>query len=93
MSKQLIIDNLRNYEGYSQAEANRLVDCFVDVLRNALRDGKNVELEGIGLLRVVTRKRRAESNLPNLGPTVVPYHKKTVKLSKGKDISYKEPKS
>lgn len=97
MNKQTIVNGLVNYNGYKEIHAKKIVDAFVGILKQALKSGKHVEMEGLGTLVIVRRKqrRREECNLPNLGPTVVksPRHEKTVKLSKGKDISYKEPKS
>jgi DNA-binding protein HU-beta len=93
MPKQLIIEKLVNYEGYSQTKAKTLVDAFIRVLKDALVSGRNVELEGIGTLVVARRpqKRRIERNLRNQVPSIftVPRQAKTVKLKSRVDLSHK----
>ena len=94
MPKQLIIETLVNYEGYTQAKAKTLVDAFIHVVRDALVAGKNIELEGIGTLTVVCRKqrRRINRNLRNVAPTIetCPKQIKTVKLRSKLDLSSKD---
>ncbi len=94
MPKQLIIEKLVNYEGYTQAKAKTLVDAFIRVAKDALVAGKNIELEGIGILIVVRRpqRRRINKNLRNVKPTIetCPKQIKTVKLRSRVDLGWKE---
>lgn len=91
MPKQLLIDALVKYEGYSEAQAQRIVNEIIGFWKQSLSAGKDVEIEGLGTLTVVRRRtrRRVERNLPNLGPTVltVNRHPKTVKLRSRRDLS------
>lgn len=93
MPKQLIVNRLVNYEGYSQAKAKKMVNAVIEIWKHALSAGKDVEIEGLGTLSVVRRRqrRRIERNLPNLGPTIITVnrHTKTVKLRSRRDLSYK----
>jgi nucleoid DNA-binding protein len=72
MPKQLLVDKLVNYEGYSQVEAQRVVNILIKVVKDALVSGRDVELEGIGKLVVVRRRqrRRINKNLRNVEPTI-----------------------
>jgi nucleoid DNA-binding protein len=91
MPKQLLIDALVNYEGYSQAKAKKIVNALIYIWRQALCAGNAVEIEGLGTLRVVRRqqRRRIEKNLPNLGPTIITINRqeKSVKLHSRRDLS------
>jgi nucleoid DNA-binding protein len=93
MSKQLLINNLVNYEGYSQAKAKKIVNAVIEVWKQSLSAGKDVEIDGLGTLSVVRRRqrRRIERNLRNVRPTILTVNRqpKTVKLRSRKDLTYK----
>ena|SRR5882672_9089311 len=93
MSKQLLIRNLVNYQGHSGAKAKKIVDAVINIWKQALSGGKDVEIEGLGTLTVVQRcpRRRIEKNLKNVGPTILTINRqpKTVKLRSRRDLSYK----
>lgn len=85
LGKGILVDALIKNEGYSEAKANKAVNALIDAIKKGLGSGKNVELEGIGTLRLVKRstKRQVKSNLLGVtGPSVVPYsrHAVTVRL-------------
>jgi nucleoid DNA-binding protein len=93
MSKKLLINNLVNYEGYSQAKAKKIVNAVIEIWKQSLSAGKDVEIEGLGTLSVVRRRqrRRIERNLRNVRPTILTVNRqpKTVKLRSRRDLSYK----
>ena len=93
MPKQLLIKSLVNNEGYSEAKAKKIVEAVIDIWKQALSAGKDVEIEGLGTLSVVQRRprRRIEKNLRNVVPTIVTVNRqaKSVKLRSRRDMSYK----
>jgi len=84
LGKGQFVEALHQREGYTREKANRVVNAFIQVIKNALRDGKDVELEGIGKLRIVELRtaRRISANLTGPGKTIYVFsnHKKTVRL-------------
>jgi hypothetical protein len=61
-------------------------------MKRALADGKKLDLDRLGVLSVVTRSpvRRINRNLKNISPTIETIyrrHPKTVRLTKGQDLS------
>jgi nucleoid DNA-binding protein len=94
MPKQLLVNRLVNYQGYTHSKAKSVVNAFIQAVKGALVSGKNVELEGIGTLAVVGRpqKRRIERNLKHQVVSIrtVPRQAKTVKLRSRLDLSYKD---
>jgi len=88
-----MINDLVNYQGYSEAKAKKAVNAVIDTWKHALSNGKDVEIEGLGVLTVVGRRprRTIEKNLRNVGPTVITVNRqpRTVKLRSRRDMSYK----
>lgn len=83
--KENFIRVLMNREGYSDAKASVVVDAVIQVIKEQLIKGKNVQIEGLGTLTIVTRtpRRAMEKNLKQ-GPTILTKYKQTksVKLTK-----------
>ena len=48
--------------GISYKEAQRLVDCIIDTMKDSLVRGHNVKLTGFGSLNVIQRKGRLGRN-------------------------------
>lgn len=75
-------------EGYTEKKAVRVVNAVVDIMKKALVQGKNVEIEGLGTLTIWKRKQfRQIVTVPPGGKfkkTLVTMnkHKKTVILKK-----------
>lgn len=88
--KNIIIEYLMYYEGMNQAQATKAVTAVINIIKEELRKGNNVELEGIGVLRLVdlnTRRQIKKNLLKSRGvqspePSIVPTnkYKKTVRL-------------
>ncbi len=93
-NKQTLIDRLVLYEGYTNPKALQIVNTVFDAMKRALREGRPIEIEGLGKLVVFThkQKRRVERNLKNQVDSLrtVPRKPKTVKLRSRIDLSYKE---
>ena len=81
--KALLAQRLTDQFGYSQRRAAKLVDQVVDVLKQAIKNGRDVDVEGLGILTIVKRKKghRFISNNVNGGKTVLETYKyNTVRL-------------
>ena len=94
MPKQVLVDKLVNYHGYSVIKAKEVVNTIVEIMKQTLCAGKVLELPGLGALSVVQRpqRRRVERNLRNVGPTIITVNRqsKTVKLKSRRDMTYGE---
>jgi nucleoid DNA-binding protein len=95
MSKALLIDAMVRKSGMDEKTCRRALECVLGVFKAVLKEGWQVEVEGLGMLQVVARrpsKRRIVKGLKNVSPTIVEEykHRKTVRLRKVSDISYKE---
>jgi nucleoid DNA-binding protein len=93
MPKATIIQDLCDREGYSPTLAKKIVNTFVQVIKEALAAGKDVEIDGLALCVVRRRpKCTIEKNLRNVGTTIIrrPRHMLGVKLGSRVDLSYKE---
>ena len=78
---QYLVDRL----GYSQRAAAKLVDQVLGVIKQAIKEGRDVELEGIGTLQIVDRKQRQRRQIVKgmkCGPTILTMYeqRKSVRL-------------
>ena len=91
-TKKTIIASIVRKTGVKPAEAKRAVEAVLASMKRALADGKKLDLDRLGVLSVVTRSpvRRINRNLKNISPTIETIyrrHPKTVRLTKGQDLS------
>lgn len=56
--KTPIVRKLREYHGYSERRAIKIVNQVIQCIKDALVEGKDVEIEGLGTLKVVKRKEQ-----------------------------------
>lgn len=89
--KANLVDFLIHRKGYSRKKAKRLVDSLIGIIKEKLIEGKNVELEGIGLLKVYERGpiRRIAGYVAGSKPMIKSIstkykQRKTVRLIKGR---------
>jgi len=92
-TKKSIVSAIVQKTGVKPAEAKRAVEAVLACMKGALANGKKLDLGRLGVLSVVTRSpvRRINRNLKNIGPTIETIyrrHPKTVRLTKGQDLSY-----
>jgi len=94
MTKAEIADKLYLYHGYSVRDSKVIVDQILETIKVLLAKGHAVEIEGLGILKVRSRRpyRRVNKNLKRVSPGIINMAKqtKTVSLVKRKDLSYKE---
>ena len=67
-----------------RGKAAQAVDTIIDAMKDALRDGKRIELRGFGVFQVRDRKKGVGRN-PKTGIEVAITPGKTVRFKPGKD--------
>jgi nucleoid DNA-binding protein len=90
--KKTLIAAIVASTGLKPSEAKRAVEAVLVSMKRALADGKKLDLGKLGILSVATRQplRRINRNLKNVVPTIETLHRrhpKTVRLTKGRDLS------
>lgn len=82
MSKKLFIERMKEKE-IAQAEA--VYDAMMDIITSELQEGNEVSLNGIGKLKVKTRKARKGLN-PKTGEKIQIAEKNAVTFTASKTI-------
>jgi len=91
-TKKSIVSAIVQKTGVKPVEAKRGVEAVLGSMKRALAVGKKLDLGRLGILSVAARQplRRINRNLKNVGPTIETLyrrHPKTVRLTKGQDLS------
>jgi DNA-binding protein HU-beta len=69
MNKADIIDHISGKLGTTKAEAERMVEAFIDSIVSALKKGDEVSIAGLGIFTAKTRPGRTGRN-PRTGETI-----------------------
>ncbi len=69
----------------TKVRAEEAVDCVIDALKNAMKEGERIELRGFGVFVVKPRKSGIGRN-PRTGAEVPIPPGKTVRYKPGKDV-------
>ena len=85
MIKADIVNRVARASGVSRVKAAIAVDTMLDTLKEALCDGKRIELRGFGVFQVRDRKRGIGRN-PKTGVEVEIPPGKTVRFKPGKAL-------
>ncbi|MEO6739205.1 MAG: HU family DNA-binding protein [Chthoniobacteraceae bacterium] len=72
----------------SKAAAEKAVNAVIESIAGSLRKGKNVQLVGFGIFKVVSRKPRMGVN-PKTGEKIKIKASKSVKFGVGKELKSK----
>jgi len=83
--KQDIVARVSAKMGMTKVRAEEAVDCVIDALKNAMKEGERIELRGFGVFVVKPRKSGIGRN-PRTGAEVPIPPGKTVRYKPGKDI-------
>jgi nucleoid DNA-binding protein len=91
-TKKTIVASIVQKTGVAPSTAKEALETVLDSIKRALAEGKQVDLDKLGRLSVVTRppKSRISKNLKHVGPTIDRLHQKhpkTVRLIKRQDLS------
>ncbi len=70
MTKADIVDRIATGTGLTKVDTEAVVDGFMHVVIEAMKDGKNIEIRGFGSFKVKKRKGRVARN-PRTGEQVL----------------------
>jgi len=91
--KKTIAASIAEKTGLSTNRSKKALQATLDCIKQALGDGKQVDLGKLGKLKVVSRKskRRISDNLRHVGPNIEDVHRKHPRsvrlLGRGRDLS------
>ena len=85
MIKADIVDRVAEESNIPRTKAALAVDTIFTAMKNALQDGKRIELRGFGVFQVRDRKRGVGRN-PKTGVEVAITPGKTVRFKPGKNL-------
>ncbi len=85
MIKQDIVARVSRRMDITKVRAEEAVDCVIDALKNAMKEGERIELRGFGVFVVKPRKSGIGRN-PRTGAEVPIPPGKTVRYKPGKDV-------
>lgn len=85
MIKANIVDRVSEASDVPRVKAAIAVDTILDAMKNALSEGKRIELRGFGVFQVRDRKKGVGRN-PKTGVEVAISPGKTVRFKPGKEL-------
>ncbi|MCS7149344.1 MAG: HU family DNA-binding protein [Caldimicrobium sp.] len=85
MNKADLVKKMAEMAGTTKANAEKLLDAFMDAVTEAVSKGDKVVLVGFGTFQVVKRSARNGRNPRTGAPLKIPA-KKVVKFSPGKKL-------
>lgn len=85
MIKADIINRVSEATDVPRVKAAQAVDTILQAMKNALSDGKRIELRGFGVFQVRDRKKGVGRN-PKTGVEVAITPGKTVRFKPGKEL-------
>ena len=91
MIKLDIVNHVADKTGVPKQKAEQVVDSLFNAMKDALANGKRIELRGFGVFVVKPRKRGVGRN-PRTGKEVPIPAGKTIRFKPGKELSAKAVK-
>jgi DNA-binding protein HU-beta len=85
MIKADIVMQVAEASNIPRLKAVQAVDTIIDAMKNALSDGRRIELRGFGVFQVRDRKKGVGRN-PKTGVEVAITPGRTVRFKPGKDL-------
>lgn len=85
MIKSDIVNRVADLTDVPRVKAAQAVDTIIEAMKNALCDGKRIELRGFGVFQVRDRKKGVGRN-PKTGVEVAITPGKTVRFKPGKEL-------
>jgi nucleoid DNA-binding protein len=69
MTKADLVEKIAEKTGLTRTDVAVIVDGFLDAVRDAMKEGKNIEIRGFGTFKIKARKARKARN-PRTGEEV-----------------------
>lgn len=89
MTKLEIARELAERKDMPLADAIKAVDCVIDIMKDAFKNGRNVYLRGLGSFAIKERKEKTGRN-PRTGEVIIiPAHKE-VKFNQSQSLIVKQ---
>tara|TARA_B100001964_G_C13784473_1_gene401775 strand:+ start:225 stop:542 length:318 start_codon:yes stop_codon:yes gene_type:complete len=86
LTKRQIVQSIYEGKNYKQEDIRQIVQQTLDIIRDALIDGRNIELRKFGVFEIQVRKARVGRN-PNRPETdVIIPRRAVVKFKAGKEL-------
>ena len=86
LTKRQIVQSIYEGKNYKQEDVRKIVQETLDIIRDALIDGRNIELRKFGVFEIQVRKARVGRN-PNKPETAVIIPRRAVvKFKAGKEL-------
>lgn len=85
-TKSDIIERIYENTPFELKDVRMIADIFLDEIKDALIDGKSVELRGFGTFEIRERKGRDRARNPKTGETVSVKDHAVVAFRAGKDL-------
>ena len=89
LTKKEIISLINEKSGYNQQEIRDVVQGILDIISQALLDGRNVELRNFGVFEVQVRRARVGRNPNNPEKDVIIPQRPVIKFKTGKEFKEK----
>ncbi|MDR0511719.1 MAG: integration host factor subunit beta [Treponema sp.] len=86
ITKADLLDAIYEKSGANREDVLKVVNSFIEELRNALVSNKTIELRGFGTFEIRTRKGREKARNPKTGETVSVSSHKVVAFRSGRDL-------
>src|SRR5947199_9486597 len=90
MIKSDIVDRVAEITDVPRVKAAQAVDTIIEAMKNALCDGKRIELRGVGVFQVRDRRKGVGRN-PKTGVEVAITPGRTVRFQPGQDVKNMGP--
>lgn len=74
MTKAEIVSNISNKLGLEKNETQKVVELFMEEVKNSLETGENVYLRGFGSFTIKTRAAKTGRNISKGTSIVIPAH-------------------
>lgn len=74
MTKAELVHEIWKKTGVEKVEAQRIVDCFMEVVKNSVASGENVYLRGFGTFEYKQRAEKVARNISKNTTIVIPAH-------------------
>lgn len=85
MNKEQLVNKVAAKVGMAKSDASAILNCILDVVKDALVDGEKVTIVGSGTIQVVDRAARNGINPTTMSPIKIPA-KKAIKFTAGKAL-------
>lgn len=74
MTKADIVGSISNKLGLEKTEAQKVVEAFMEEVKNAMSDGENVYLRGFGTFLIKKRAEKTGRNISKKTTIKIPAH-------------------